>query len=599
MVTINDVESSAQLYRLISKECLHLRSKNGRDDALIKRLAIKLGLDPKKPIPKQLERNKIPLEEFIQEFFLLSEPFSKMLSQIYLVMQIQNVQTSTKSIRMKFRFGSVTKKLDFDLKRFRDWLAIYQKFQGDFFTRLWTQRDIDKLYRPIAKLRKIFGESSVDVNTHYPSALPESFLLNTDDRWKPLKMLRDSMEQLRRILSQEKVGHNVDAISVLREEHDVKQHAEPILLENRLNLTDIWPGLFRLLLQLEKLPSLEDLPSEAVESLEEIGFVTEKVERTRMKSVHLVRNFVELLRLPFWKYRWRLYEVWVLLKLIACLDEYDCKLESIAGRMLLEENKPSKVAQLRDLDSSIYEVWTQLETAVFHPLKRKHIMPDIRLCRPNASLPENTFLVIECKQRKQMKTKELTELVEDYMAGAENSVLLLFVNYDTFPPFPPKFPKACLLSNVSPTNPHAVEEFTSMIKKTLFENGVKPSTQQMDAIIFDVSGSMRGKYTSQDIGDACEKLVAENPRARIFFFSDHLLSTGMLSGVNLKFELDAMIGGSTNLDGVLRELAEKYTNLKRVAVVTDGEYDRPLTAPSLFEKVEELVLEKNFPANRK
>lgn len=60
------VKSSVALYRLISREDLHLRRGLGRDDALLRQLAKKLDLDPNRPIPEQLETRKISLEDFVQ-----------------------------------------------------------------------------------------------------------------------------------------------------------------------------------------------------------------------------------------------------------------------------------------------------------------------------------------------------------------------------------------------------------------------------------------------------------------------------------------------------------------------------------------------------
>ncbi len=51
----------------------------------------------------------------------------------------------------------------------------------------------------------------------------------------------------------------------------------------------------------------------------------------------------------------------------------------------------------------------------------------------------------------------------------------------------------------------------------------------------------------------------------------------------------------TNLDGALRELHAKHPNIKTIAIVTDGGYDACTKSLELFEKAEELILEKNFP----
>lgn len=146
---IISVKSSVQLYRLISRENLHLRRGLGRDDALLEQLARKLNLDSNKPISGQLDTRKVPLEIFVQAFFSVAEPFARMLSNIYSIMERQRVRLATRSIKMRFSFQKATEELEFDLKHFREWLAIYQKVRGTFTLRLWSQDDISMLYRPI------------------------------------------------------------------------------------------------------------------------------------------------------------------------------------------------------------------------------------------------------------------------------------------------------------------------------------------------------------------------------------------------------------------------------------------------------------------
>jgi hypothetical protein len=145
MALISEVSSSRELYRLICKESLHLRSGIGRDDALIRQLALSLGLDSKKSIPNQLESKNIGIEDFIQTFFEIAEPFAQMLNNIYAVMQRYGARSSFRSISMKFSFDKVCRELEFDLEQFREWQAVYQQAQGTLTTRWWTNNDIGKL----------------------------------------------------------------------------------------------------------------------------------------------------------------------------------------------------------------------------------------------------------------------------------------------------------------------------------------------------------------------------------------------------------------------------------------------------------------------
>jgi hypothetical protein len=226
-------------------------------------------------------------------------------------------------------------------------------------------------------------------------------------------------------------------------------------------------------------------------------------------------------------------------------------------------------------------------------------MPDIRLCRGNATISENTFLLVECKQRKSMRPQDLEDLVEDYKRGAGKSVLNLFVNYDEFPAVSHPISHTGLLSSVNPAHPSIVQEFKNLVKHALVEEGIEPAIPQFDAIVFDVSGSMRGRYTASEINEACRQLLMKNTRSKTFFFSNSLLPTEQLSSPALVSELDGRTNGKTNLDGALRELHAKHPDVKSVTIVTDGEYDAPARSFELFKNVEELILGKNFPSKTK
>jgi hypothetical protein len=590
------VKSSVELYRLVSREDLHLRRGLGRDDALLRQLAKKLDLDPNRPIPKQLETRKISLEDFVQAFFSLTEPFAAMMSDIYSNMERQGVRSAKRSIRMRFSFQKAAEELEFDLEHFREWLAIYRRVRGTFVLRLWSQDDINKLLRPVQTLQKTCGSSYNWGQISYSSPLPEPLILYIDSRWTPLRQLRDAMEELRGIASEETDEHS-KVLSVLTKEYERKEQQTIECDPSRIRtmLSDLWPGLVGLLSQLrQSVP--KSLNQEAISALQKIQQVLEDIQRTRIESEALVRDLMEFLRLPFWKHRWRVYEVWVMFEIIDCLDEYNIALELTRDRLNLEEHKATKVAQFEDLDRNRYEVWTQLITPVGTPYKKKHIMPDIRLCRRNASIPENTFLLIECKQRKSMRPQDLEDLVEDYKRGANKSVLNLFVNYDEFPAISHPIPHMGLLSNVNPAHPSIVLEFKNLVKHALIDDGIEPTVPEFDAIVFDVSGSMQGRYTDSEINEACRYLLIKNTRSKTFFFSNSLLPSEQLSSPALVSELDRMTNGKTNLDGALRELHTKHPDMESVAIVTDGEYDVPVRSFELFKNVEELILGKNFPS---
>jgi hypothetical protein len=498
---------------------------------------------------------------------------------------------------MRFSFQKATEELEFDLKHFCEWLAIYQKVRATFTLRLWSQDDISMLYRPIQTLRNIYGESyNYKEGKRYSSPLPEPRMLYADPELTPLRQLRDAMEQLREIASEETDEHS-KALSALADEYEKekKQTMERDPSRIRTMLSDLWPGLVGLLSKLEESTPTESLTRDGLNALQEIHQVLENVQRTRINGQALVHSLVEFLRLPFWKYRWRVYEIWVMLEIIDCMDEYNMTLELAGDRWNIEEQNVAKAAHFEDNNGNRYEVWTQLTTPVGTPYKKKHIMPDIRFCTHDPTVPQNTLVLVECKQRQSMKTQDLEDLIEDYKRGANQSILNLFVDYDRFPVIPHPIPPTELLSYVNPAHPVTVQDFKDRVKKALIDDGIQPAVPQFDAILFDVSSSMRGRYTDTKTIEACKELLLKNSRSKILFFSNDLLSIEELSSPALVSELNEMTDGGTNLDGALRKLHAEYPTINTVAIVTDGGYNSTVRSFELFEKAEELILGKNFP----
>jgi hypothetical protein len=555
-------------------------------------------LNPDKPIPDQLKTEKVPLETFVQAFFSITEPFAIMMSNIYSIMEHQGARLATRSIKMRFSFQKTTEELEFDLEHFREWQAIYQKVRGAFTIRLWSQDDISKLFHPIRTLRDIHEGSHNWQHVHtkpYSTPLPDPQILYADHEWTPLKQLRDAMEQLRKIAAEENDEPSKALSALTTELKEEKQIIESDPSKIRRMISDLWPGLVTLLSQLEKATPTKPLIQDGLSALQEIHQILEDVQQTKVNGQALVRSLVEFLRLPFWKYRWRVYEIWVMLEMVDCLDEYNMTLELTGDKWNIEEQRVAKAAHFEDHNGNRYEMWTQLTTPVNTPYKKKHIMPDIRFCTHDPTVPQNTLLLVECKQRQSMKPQELGDLIEDYKRGAEKSILNLFVDYDKFPAISPPIPPTELLSNVNPSQPPTVQEFKDRVKNALIDNGIEPAVPQFDAILFDVSSSMRGRYADTKINEACRELLMKNSRSKIFFFSNNLQSTKELSSPALVSKLNEMTDGGTNLDGALCELHAKSPDIKTIAIVTDGGYASTVRSFELFEKAEELILGKNFP----
>lgn len=177
------------------------------------------------------------------------------------------------------------------------------------------------------------------------------------------------------------------------------------------------------------MPLLEEETQKVLSSLERL------VEVIRVESFEEeVRAIIDFLRLPFWRDRWFLYELWTvvyvlgigsatwLLRLKGLEPRNDGGVEWILPGGVAKE----PIAVLEGKTCAV-ECWSQRKT--FLPGTRKGLEPDLRLTR--ASAGHEDLIVIENKDRSKPRKSEIEEIIERYVNGTQAQAIWL-VNYEGF-----------------------------------------------------------------------------------------------------------------------------------------------------------------------
>ena len=169
-----------------------------------------------------------------------------------------------------------------------------------------------------------------------------------------------------------------------------------------------------------------------------------------------------------------------------------------------------------------------------------------------------------------MSASDLETNISLYEAGAPASRRNIFVNCDKFPPVASQR-RTSLLSDFRPASV-TVRIFRDQLQTALSDANVQPSHLSWDVLLLDVSGSMADGYGAPEIMSGLRLFLAENPKARLFFFNDDLIDPGGRSGSEILADIQRHIRGGTNLGASLTTLRRSLPHVRRVVVVTDGDY---------------------------
>jgi hypothetical protein len=540
--------------------------KEGRDVALLNELKRRLKFG-KGDIRRQLKRAKI--EEFIYAFFAVVEPFAKMYAEIYNLMQEFGARRAKENILVKFDFSFPGGKLEFDISRFKDSYEVLRRLKKAQV--IWTLDDLHRIF----KLIRIIEEGLKDMQqTPYIE-----YERGTNYKLPDVPCFRGEL-------------HNV----LIKVREAVQRAIELVDFEPNIDskhplwglyciLTDLIPGLKSILLQdASRLAGIE--PHKAKEAVNYFEKEIWNKLQVRLKE-EIVKELLDILNLPFWKYRWHLYEVWATMHTIDALADFDTSFNvDSTGTLAIDLGKATEIASVHS-SKGVLKIIAQLKTTLKGIRGRKGIKPDLRVCIDPVNDPHSTLLVVELKQRKSITHKYLSEIIKAYEKGCPRSVKNYFLNYDTLPPKLNRLAagaaaRSRLIGDFNPSRPDLVILYKKDVAAQIIKAGYNPP-KRFDAILFDISDSMRGKYNSTEIQEAIKTLLMRNRLSQVFLFNTQLIEPEKKDPSAIAESLKSTKGG-TALEPCLEQLL-KAKDIKRILVVTDGGYGK---APSLskFEVIQ-------------
>lgn len=592
-------ELANDLFAEILRRGFDPRAKDGRDNILYLKLKKELKCPEDIGLQRFLTSSKLSAADFIIAFFKVVEPFSLMYRDIYSVMKQHSVKSGSESI--KIRFDSLDATFDIDLSDFQEWMHVQNIMRRTLETRLWSQKDFWKLSEYFSMLgakrnwncqRRFEPSERYDV----PKPVPSGFTRLDDALEVIYNLLSNTASEIYEANrpSEERFATVLREVSRARNENNDDEYDRRSLLTNASFTRETFPSvLYSYEDLLERIHDGSWNRTRLEESLSYFKEILSKLRSEGREEDVIVETFFKILDLPFWKYRWYVYEVWTTMILVRTLSEYGIELQLEGGTILpLRRGKGSVVGQFQDQNGRTYFIISQRQTSVSGILGRKAICPDIRVAEHPGTLPEQTIVIVECKQRRTMREHDLQKNISLYEQGAPSSIQNIFVNYDQFPMVSVKSVKTSLLSEFQPKNPHKVQDFSEIVLKEMMKANILPKRPRFDALLIDISGSMQNAYDDTSIQDNLLTFLHQNRGLRIFYFNDNLIEPGKIPPETLAQSIRSRITGGTSLSCTLESLKRNYPNLKKIAILTDGDYGQvSLTLRAEFEIVECLPVE--------
>ena len=578
------IETASALYREIKQRGLHLREKDGRDNALLRELTAKLGC-PDARLQRFLDASDLSAEAFLRVFLQLAAPFASMFQEIWAYLNRQRAPKATETISVRFGFEDSDDRRSLNLEQFRRCVETAEQVLALATTQLW----------PLDALRGLFdvGRRLVEEGCE-----PTRKLYDERGRYEPgkpydLPIVKSSghpfdevVKNVRHVFQQ-----IIDGCMSERERRDgarrlpeVKEDAEQLNEDTSLQrsvvlLTDLLPGWFFILVECSGLGgrAKDAALQEYKKSVQ--PFLTSGKD---VAEVPLLAA-LDILDLPFWRHRWHTYEVWATVLTLGSLQDYRPALKIEKGYVALDGYAAAVVADLKAREHPSACVAVQVQTP-FQQGKRKAIKPDLRVCFDDPSSADNTAGVVEFKQRRRIESKALTEMAVAYSNGCPHSGGVVILNYDRTDTPVPLPPGSYLIEGVHPLNPDAIELFQRRLSQILRTAGLSPMNEET-AVLLDVSWSMGDSYQDRDVQSFLRALL-DLPWVKILRFNNGLLEGGDLDATTAE---SLATSGGTQLGRALSDVESLFGLPSKLLIVTDGKHDNPRDILSRIPKMRECL----------
>lgn len=398
--TTATIETAADLHNYLkTKKNFDFNVDHGRDEALYRELKLSLKL-PDGSFVKALRAHGVSAEAYLRALISVAEPLAKMYREIFKYCERANFLKSKEGAKIEWEIESDGKRIDLSFEAFRLFEEIKTNLEPP-------SRDLMRKTKNnlMDWLTEVISESNY--KSHHSENLD----------WKCVEIFR--------ILASARNRLGLDYSSIFKG-----------LNNFYLNGNNIKPS-----------QQLISCVTNHKDYSDKLKLVTDVFSPKYTKIELIASKFIEL---PFWKFRWQVYEIWIIVVTLSEFERFGFQLVANPDRAsLIELGREARLAERSGIPT-----FSLTYQPTYKNRKKEEIRPDIVIADLSKAYPENIGLIIECKQRINLEVEHLDQVRNKYEAGVETTAgELIIVNYDRVPSWSNPSPnKTTLIGNVRPSS---------------------------------------------------------------------------------------------------------------------------------------------------
>lgn len=485
-----EISDAMTLWKTFAKTA-HLNDSE-YDAGLEESIRSSLGLSREGTMAEQLQKQGVSVERLLYAILEATEPFSAMLNDLLQMFEHASAQSGNTNLQIKFDFDKDRKPTSFDLDHFRKTVHITN--------RRMLQKDVCILQDPWRLLNMFRYDIPTYVvppihspqirrwlNEYYDSdkwpdfwpTVPKTGVGELDQViWEIWEMIRSVISYYRQVYEPDKGKRKSHWDECQRRNCDPIWNAE----------TDLWVGhlVESITREIEGLQALQERErSERARTLaRQLQAFLSSLTTHSEKVVEMAECLEDILNLPYWERRYELYSAWILTQITKGLQNTGIRYHVTDNALFFSFHK-TLLATCEKLKPAL-QIWIELRTESSTPLKGKgrktHIQPDYTLAVDDAMNPENTVVVVECKQYKHSNGSNFFEAIYDYAAGRPKGSIFL-VNY-------------------GPVSENLMNKGEEQLKERAFPYGyVRPYGENTGAFIKKLEDAIYGYYRIRAVTD--------------------------------------------------------------------------------------------------
>lgn len=397
-----------------------------------------------------LRNHSITVEQLLVALFKTLQPYSQMMNDLCVFFEHHLIKETNRSLEIRFDFDKTKDELlDFNLEHFKQTIEKYSKVNQLIF---YYHLNSNQLWQ----LKELFSQdkySDEDIQNQGARDWIDNYNNGNDSIFKSpnfenlLTGNSNLDQQLFKIIGIWKSFVNAcinisPNRSVFRKElkntmksDDTRNKTLPWSPDELFYAeSDFWPSSFLQLFffRLEQLQQLneddkniqqENLAQDIIQFLNNVSIVHQQENQ-------ILKELVELLKLPIWKKRYELYAAWILTVIDEIFSEYPHEIHHQNGKLLLTFSE-THLATIKTEKGDML-LLSEVRSPVDKPegiSRKSNIQPDYSIYLHN-SKPENCIVVIEVKQYRKSSSSNFKAALNDYTKGLPIAQVFL-VNYGT------------------------------------------------------------------------------------------------------------------------------------------------------------------------